>query len=203
MSGKIKYFWNVFNNGILRENPIFRIMIGLCPTLAVSTSLENALGMALAATFVLVCSNVTVSLIRPFVPNGVRIPVFIVVISAFVTTVDYLMLAYFPDLHRSLGVFVPLIVVNCIILGRAEAYAYKNDAISSALDGLGMGLGFLVAISTIGSIREILGNGTILGHSLFGSAFKPALLMVLPPGAFIVIGFLMSGLNTLTKAKKA
>ena len=202
MNDKNKYYWDTFNNGILRENPIFRIMIGLCPTLAVSTSLENAIGMALASTFVLVCSNGTVSLIRPFVPSGVRIPIFIVVISAFVTTVDYIMLAYAPELHKALGVFVPLIVVNCIILGRAEAFAYKNDFISSILDGFGMGLGFLVAISTIGSIREILGNGTILGYAVIGDLFQPALLMILPPGAFLVIGFLMSGLNAATKSKK-
>jgi Na+-translocating ferredoxin:NAD+ oxidoreductase subunit E len=199
MRDKILYHWNTFNNGILRENPILRIMIGLCPTLAVSTSLANSVGMGLAATFVLVCSNLTVSLIRPFVPSGMRIPVFIVVISTFVTVVDYMMLAYLPQLHASLGVFVPLIVVNCIILGRAEAFAYKNDPIPAVLDGLGMGTGFLIAISVMGSIREILGNGTLLGAAVFGPGFDPITLMILPPGAFLVIGFLMGGLNMLTK----
>jgi len=202
MPDKLKYYWNMLNNGILRENPIFRLMIGLCPTLAVSTSLENAIGMGLATTFVLVCSNITVSLIRPFVPSGIRIPIFIVIISTFVTTVDYVMMAYFPELHKSLGVFVPLIVVNCVILGRAEAFAYRNDVFSSILDGLGMGIGFLAAISAIGAVREILGNGTLLGYALFGESFKPVLFLILPPGAFMVIGFLISGLNALTRSRK-
>ncbi len=199
MSDKLKYLFNVLGNGILRENPILRLMIGLCPTLAVSTSLSNSIGMGLAVTFVLICSNFTISLIRPFVPAGVRIPIFIVVISTFVTTVDYVMMAYFPALHASLGVFVPLIVVNCIILGRAEAFAYKNDILPAVLDGLGMGAGFLLSISVMGSIREILGNGTLLGMSVFGPSFNPITLMILPPGAFMVIGFLMSALNIATK----
>ncbi len=199
MSDKLKYFWNIFGNGILRENPILRLMIGLCPTLAVSTSLSNSIGMGLAVTFVLICSNFTISLIRPLVPAGVRIPIFIVVISTFVTTADYMMMAYFPALHASLGVFVPLIVVNCIILGRAEAFAYKNDLLPAVLDGVGMGIGFLLAICVMGSIREILGNGTILGLSVFGPHFNPITLMILPPGAFMVIGFLMGALNMLTK----
>ena len=199
MSDKLKYLFNVLGNGILRENPILRLMIGLCPTLAVSTSLSNSIGMGLAVTFVLICSNFTISLIRPFVPAGVRIPIFIVVISTFVTTVDYVKMAYFPALHASLGVFVPLIVVNCIILGRAEAFAYKNDILPAVLDGLGMGAGFLLSISVMGSIREILGNGTLLGMSVFGPSFNPITLMILPPGAFMVIGFLMSALNIATK----
>lgn len=199
MSDKLKYLFNVLGNGILRENPILRLMIGLCPTLAVSTSLSNSIGMGLAVTFVLICSNFTISLIRPFVPAGVRIPIFIVVISTFVTTVDYVMMAYFPALHASLGVFVPLIVVNCIILGRAEAFAYKNDLLPAVLDGFGMGMGFLLSISVMGSIREILGNGTLLGMSVFGPSFNPITLMILPPGAFMVIGFLMSALNIATK----
>ncbi len=199
MQDKLLYLWNTFYNGILRENPILRLMIGLCPTLAVSTSLSNSIGMGLAATFVLVCSNLTVSVIRPFVPSGMRIPVFIVVISTFVTIVDYVMLAYLPQLHASLGVFVPLIVVNCIILGRAEAFAYKNDALPAVLDGLGMGAGFILAISVMGSIREILGNGTLLGVNILGQGYDPITLMILPPGAFLVIGFLMGALNMMTK----
>lgn len=199
MLDRLKYFWKTFDNGILRENPILRLMIGLCPTLAVSTSLVNSVGMGLATTFVLVCSNFVVSLLRKFTPSGVRIPIFIVIVSTFVTLIDYLMLAYMPELHKSLGVFVPLIVVNCIILGRAEAFAYKNDVALSAIDGLGMGIGFTLAISMIGIIREILGNGTILGYSLFGSSFSPAIIMILPPGAFITIGFLMAALNALTR----
>ncbi|MFA5104334.1 MAG: electron transport complex subunit E [Candidatus Margulisiibacteriota bacterium] len=199
MLDRLRHYWKTFDNGILRENPILRLMIGLCPTLAVSTSLINSVGMGLATTFVLVFSNLFVSLLRKFTPNGIRIPIFIVVVSTFVTLTDYMMLAYVPELHKSLGVFVPLIVVNCIILGRAEAFAYKNDAVLSTIDGLGMGLGFTLAISTIGIIREILGNGTILGYSLFGASFNPAIIMILPPGAFITIGFLMAALNALTR----
>lgn len=199
MLDRLKHYWKTFDNGILRENPILRIMIGLCPTLAVSTSLINSVGMGLASTFVLVFSNMFVSLLRKFTPNGIRIPIFIVVVSTFVTLTDYLMLAYTPELHKSLGVFVPLIVVNCIILGRAEAFAYKNDVVLSTIDGLGMGLGFTLTISIIGAIREVLGNGTILGYSLFGASFSPAIIMILPPGAFITIGFLMAALNALTR----
>lgn len=197
-----KFLWNSFANGIVKENPVLRLMIGLCPVLAVSTSAFDALGMGLAATFVLICSNFTVSLVKRLVPSGVRIPIFIVIISTFVTTADYVMMAYFPELHMSLGVFVPLIVVNCIILGRAEAFAYRNKLLSSVLDGLGMGIGFVVAIVLLGSVREILGNGTIFGIELMGESFKPVILMILPPGAFLVIGFLMGGLNFLTRKGK-
>lgn len=199
MLDKLKYYWKTFDNGILRENPILRLMIGLCPTLAVSTSLVNSVGMGLATTFVLVFSNFVVSLVRKLTPNQIRIPIFIVIVSTFVTLIDYLMLAYLPELHKSLGVFVPLIVVNCIILGRAESFAYKNDVVLSSIDGLGMGLGFTLTISIIGAIREVLGNGTIFGYSLFGASFDPAIIMILPPGAFITIGFLMAALNALTR----
>jgi len=199
MLDKLKYYWKTFDNGILRENPILRLMIGLCPTLAVSTSLVNSVGMGLATTFVLVFSNFVVSLVRKLTPNQIRIPIFIVIVSTFVTLIDYLMLAYLPELHKSLGVFVPLIVVNCIILGRAESFAYKNDVVLSSIDGLGMGLGFTLTISIIGAIREVLGNGTIFGYGLFGASFDPAIIMILPPGAFITIGFLMAALNALTR----
>lgn len=202
MPGNAKYFRSIFSNGILRENPILRLMIGLCPALAVSTSLANSVAMGLATTFVLVCSNFTVSLLRKFIPGGVRIPIFIVVVSAFVTTADYLMMAYFPDLHKSLGVFVPLIVVNCIILGRAESFAYKNGPLLSVIDGLGMGAGFLISMLVIGAIREILGSGALCGHSIFGPSFNPLLLMIMPPGAFLAIGFLMGGLNVLTRKSR-
>jgi len=186
-------------NGVIRENPVLRLMIGLCPLLAVSTSAENALGMGLAVTFVLICSNATVSLLRRAIPAGVRIPIFIVIISTFVTVVDYVMMAYAPVLHKSLGVFVPLIVVNCIILGRAEAFAYKNTVGAAMLDGLAMGLGFVGAIVLLGSIREVFGNGTIFNMPVFGSGFEPALVMILPPGAFLVLGFLMAALNAATR----
>lgn len=176
-------------------------MIGLCPVLAVSTSAFDALGMGIATGFVLISSNLTVSLFRRFIPNQIRIPIFVVLISTFVTIVDYIMKAYAPELSKSLGVFIPLIVVNCIILGRSEAFAYKNSLIDSLMDALGMGLGFICAIVVLGSIREILGNGTIFGVSLFGSSFQPFIMMILPPGAFLVIGFLMAGLNKISRKK--
>lgn len=193
--------WNDFSKGILRENPVLRLMIGLCPVLAVSTSAFDALGMGIATGFVLISSNLTVSLFRRFIPNQIRIPIFVVLISTFVTIVDYIMKAYAPELSKSLGVFIPLIVVNCIILGRSEAFAYKNSLIDSLMDALGMGLGFICAIVVLGSIREILGNGTIFGVSLFGSSFQPFIMMILPPGAFLVIGFLMAGLNKISRKK--
>lgn len=182
-----------FTNGLLQENPVLVLMIGLCPLLAVSSSAINALGMGIATAFVLIFSNLVISSIRRLIPEDLRIPIFIIVISTFVTITDYVMAAYFPPLHRALGVFVPLIVVNCIILGRAEAFAYRNSMIDSLLDGIGMGLGFILVIVTIGIIREVLGNGTIFGSSRF--IFHPGLIMILPPGAFITIGFLMGILN--------
>ncbi|MBD3272298.1 MAG: RnfABCDGE type electron transport complex subunit E [Elusimicrobia bacterium] len=194
----MRVLWNDFIKGIIRENPVLRLMIGLCPVLAVSTSAFDALGMGIATTFVLVSSNFTVSLLRRLIPNEIRIPIFIVTISSFVTIADYVMKAYAPELSKSLGVFVPLIVVNCIILGRSEAFAYKNTIVSSVLDGLGMGLGFILAILLLGSVREVLGNGTWFSIPVLGSNYQPFLIMVLPPGAFLVIGFLMAGLNKLS-----
>jgi len=191
VSGMVK--WKSFTNGLLRENPVLVLMIGLCPLLAVSSSAINALGMGIATTFVLTFSNLVISFSRRLIPEDLRIPVFIIVISTFVTITDYVMAAYFPPLHRALGVFVPLIVVNCIILGRAEAFAYRNSTIDSLLDGIGMGLGFILVIVTIGIIREVLGNGTIFGSGRF--IFHPGLIMILPPGAFITIGFLIGILN--------
>jgi electron transport complex protein RnfE len=176
-------------------------MIGLCPALAVSNTAINGFGMGVAATFVLVCSNIVISAIRKFIPDQIRIPIFITVISTFVTINDYVMVAYTPELHRVMGVFIPLIVVNCIILGRAEAFAYKNSVLSSTMDGLGMGLGFTIVITIMGIIREILGNGTVFGHFLVKS-FQPALIMILPPGAFLAIGFLMAMLNRWEARKR-
>jgi len=181
----------IFLNGILAENPILILMIGLCPVLACSSSAADALGMGLAATFVLVCSNVMVSAVRKIVPSAIRIPIFIVIIATFVTLVDYLMKAYAPSLSSSLGVFVPLIVVNCIILGRAEAFAYRNKIIPSFFDGLGMGAGFTVAIVALGIFREFLGNGTIFGLKTF-VASSPAVIFILPPGAYIGIGIFIA-----------
>ncbi|MDD3050337.1 MAG: electron transport complex subunit E [Candidatus Cloacimonetes bacterium] len=190
-----------FTKGFIKENPVFIMALGLCPTLAVSSSVMNALGMGLAATFVLIASNAIISLIKNLIPSKVRIPAYIVVIASFVTVVDMSMNAYLPDLHKSLGIFIPLIVVNCIILGRAEAFASKNNLLSSVLDGLGMGLGFTFALSVIGTIREILGVGQILGHNIMWESFRnqPMLIAVLAPGAFFTLGFLIALINLLKK----
>jgi electron transport complex protein RnfE len=186
--------WQDLNRGIIKENPVLRLMIGLCPVLAVSNNTVNALGMSLAVAFVLICSNAVVALIRKITPDEIRIPIFIIVISTFVTISDYVIQAFTPDLYTALGVFVPLIVVNCIILGRAEAFAYHHPVLSSILDGVGMSLGFALALISIGVIRELLGAGSVLGLQLYDSAVA-ATIMILPPGAFITIGVLMAGLN--------
>ncbi|MDP8200759.1 MAG: electron transport complex subunit E [Candidatus Tenebribacter burtonii] len=189
-----------FTKGFVKENPVFVMALGLCPTLAVTTSVINAIGMGLAATFVLVFSNMFISLIKNLIPSKIRIPAFIVVIASFVTIVDMVMYAYLPAIHKSLGLFIPLIVVNCIILGRAEAFASKNNVFNSILDGLGMGLGFTLALVVIGSIREILGAGQLLGFNVLPETYKPMLIAILAPGAFIVMGLLM-GLMNLKKKK--
>ncbi|HOV22267.1 MAG TPA: electron transport complex subunit E [Candidatus Ratteibacteria bacterium] len=181
-----------FVNALWKENAIFYLMLGLCPFLAVSSSVRDSIGMGIAVIFVLAGSNVTISLIRKFVPSHVRIPAFIVVIATFVTIVDYSLAALSPQIHRNLGVYLPLVVVNCIILGRAEAYASKNNVISSLLDGLGVGIGFALVIFVVSIVRELFGNGTILGHQIFGANFTPFLIMIMPPGAFIVIGFFIA-----------
>jgi electron transport complex protein RnfE len=190
-----------FTKGLYKENPTFRIMLGMCPTLAVTTSLINGIGMGLATAAVLVCSNAMISLIGGIVPNKIRIPVYVVVIAAFVTITDLSLAAYVPVLHKSLGLFIPLIVVNCIVLGRAEAFANRHGVGDSILDGLGMGLGFTLSLSVIGSIREILGAGTILGRPLLGHAYMahPFLLFVLPAGAFFTLAILMGIMNRLEK----
>jgi Na+-translocating ferredoxin:NAD+ oxidoreductase subunit E len=188
--------------GIYRENPVFRLALGLCPSLAVSTSVENALGMGAAAMFVLLGSNITVSLIRNFVPSKVRIPCYIVVIASFVTTVELVMGAYLPELAKSLGIFLPLIVVNCIILGRAEAFASKHGVGAAILDAVGMGIGFTFALTLIAAFREILGDGKIMGYMVFGPNFQPVLMMILAPGAFITIGLLMGYFNVLDARMK-
>jgi len=192
-----------FTKGIIKENPVFVMALGLCPTLAVSTSVQNAIGMGAAATFVLLCSNIIISLIKNFIPSKVRIPCFILVIASFVTIVDMVMEAYVPPLHKSLGIFIPLIVVNCIILGRAEAFASKNGVFKSMLDGLGMGLGFMLAIIVIASIREILGTGGIFNAKILPASYKPMIVAILPPGAFVTIGLLMGLLNILKNKKKS
>jgi len=188
--------WKDFNQGIIRENPVLRLMIGLCPTLAVSNNATNALGMSVAVAFVLIGSNLVIALIRKITPDEIRIPIFLIIISTFVTICDYVMQAYSPVLYQALGVFVPLIVVNCIILGRAEAFAYKNPVLNSVLDGVGMSLGFALALVTIGVIREILGAGSLFGFPLFDERIA-ATIMILPPGAFITIGCIMAFLNKM------
>jgi electron transport complex protein RnfE len=191
----------IFTDGIIKNNPVLVLMLGLCPTLAVSTTAFNALGMSAAVIFVLVLSNVTISAMRKVVPDAIRIPVFIVIISTFVTIIDYVLHAFVPDLYSQLGIFVPLIVVNCIILGRAEAFASKNGIFSSMIDGLGVGIGFAFAIFMMGAIREILGSGQIFGITILGQKFAaaPVIYMILPPGGFLVIAFLMGMMNHLKK----
>jgi Na+-translocating ferredoxin:NAD+ oxidoreductase subunit E len=191
--GNLKYF----TNGLLKENPTFIIVLGTCPTLAVTTAAINGIGMGAATTFVLVFSNLFIALLKNLIPDKVRIAAFILVIATFVTIVDLVMQAYTPDLYKALGIFIPLIVVNCIILGRAEAFAQKNKMLPSILDGLGMGIGFTLAITLMGSIREILGNGSIFNIKLIGDQIPTILIFILPPGAFVTYGFLIAIVNRL------
>jgi Na+-translocating ferredoxin:NAD+ oxidoreductase subunit E len=186
-----------FTNGLLKENPTFVLVLGTCPTLAVTTAAINGIGMGAATTFVLVCSNLIISMLKNFIPDKVRIAAFIVVIATFVTIVDLVMKAYTPDLYKALGIFIPLIVVNCIILGRAEAFAQKNNVWHSVLDGLGMGIGFTLAITLLASIREILGNGSIFNFRLMSENASTILIFILPPGAFVTYGLLIAIVNRL------
>jgi len=195
----MKNLFAEFKKGIHIENPTFALLLGLCPTLAVSNNVRNGLGMGIAATFVLLGSNIIVSSVRKLIPTKIRIPCYIVVIATFVTIVELLLKAYFPVLDKSLGIFVPLIVVNCIILGRAEAFASKNTVIYSTFDALGMGLGFMLALLVISSIREFFGAGTLLGFQLI-PGFQPATIMVLAPGALLTLGLLI-GLNNWLKQR--
>jgi electron transport complex protein RnfE len=192
----------ILKNGILDENPVFRLVLGMCPTLAVTTAAVNGIGMGFATTFVLLSSNIVISLLRKFIPDKVRIPAYITVIATFVTIVGMLMEAFVPDLFKSLGLFIPLIVVNCIILQRAEAFASRNTVWHAALDGIGMGLGFTLALTLLGSIREILGAGTWFGMQVMPESFSPAVIMILPPGAFITLGLLMFIMNLISMRKK-
>jgi electron transport complex protein RnfE len=192
----------ILKNGIFNENPTFRLLLGMCPTLAISTAVVNGIGMGLAATFVLVGSNVFISLLRNFVPPKVRIPAFVIIIASFVTVVQLLLKGFVPALDKSLGLFIPLIVVNCIILARGEAYAYKNSVFSSLLDGIGMGVGFTLALTILSAIREVLGDGKFMGMPLFGDGFQPALYMIMAPGGFIMLGLLIGLINKLTSLKK-
>lgn len=188
-----------FTKGFLRENPILVLVLGTCPTLATTSSALNGLGMGLATTFVLIGSNVFIALLANVIPDKVRIPAFIVVIATFVTIVDLAMQAYVPSLYATLGIFIPLIVVNCIVLGRAEAYASKNTVWSSFVDGAGMGLGFTFALGVLGAVREVLGSGSILGHKFIGG--DGILVFILAPGAFIALGYMIAIVNRINKSK--
>lgn len=194
-----KYLERLYN-GIIKENPTFVLMLGMCPTLAVTSSAMNGLGMGLSTTVVLIFSNMIISLFRKKIPDGVRIPAFIVIVASLVTIVEFLLKAYIPSLSASLGVYIPLIVVNCIILGRAESYASKNGPIESMFDGIGMGLGFTVGLTSIGLIREILGAGSVFGNPfLLNLGFKPITIFIMAPGAFLVLAFLVALMNIIRK----
>ena len=187
----------IFINGVINENPIFRLVLGTCPTIAVTTSMMNAIGMGGVATFVLICSNMIIALLKDFIPDKVRIPSYIVIIAMFVTIVQLFLKGFLPELNESLGLFIPLIVVNCIILGRAEAFASKNTVRASFFDGLGMGIGFTLALLMISFVRELLGNGTLFGHHVCPAGYEPALMFILAPGGFLVFGLLMALVNKI------
>lgn len=196
----MKRLWKEFSKGLWRDIPPFRFVLGLCPTLAVTSSIENGLGMGMAATFVLVGSNALVSLLRKVIPDEVRVASFVVIIAAFVVCVEMLMKAYFFSLSESLGIFIPLIVVNCIILGRAEAFARKNPVLPSIADGLGMGIGFTISLTAIGFIRELLGTGSLFGKDVFaaiGIKFEPFVFLQEAPGAFVVLGIMLGIMNVV------
>ncbi len=191
--------WSNFTKGFIKENPVFVLLLGMCPTLGTTTSAINGLGMGLATAFVLVMSNLVISLVKNLIPDKVRIPAFIVIIASFVTVVDLLLAGFLPALHEQLGLFIPLIVVNCIVLGRAEAFASKNNVFSSVIDGLGMGLGFAFALLILGATREILGSGAIFGYKFIGDN-DGMLFFVLAPGAFLALGYIIAIINSLRKA---
>jgi len=192
-----------FTKGLIKENPLFVLVLGMCPSLAVTTSVSNAIGMGLATTFVLVCSNILISLLKNAIPEKIRIPCYIVVIASFATICELMMEAYVPDIFASLGIFIPLIVVNCIILGRAEAFACKNDTAASFIDGLGMGLGFTGSLILISTFREIIGEGTFLGYAVMPTFFveNPVRVAVLAPGAFLTLGLLMAAIKQISLRK--
>ena len=190
--------WSNFIRGIIKDNPVFVMLLGMCPALGVTSTGFNGLGMGIATMFVLVMSNIVVSLIKQLIPNKVRIPAFIVIIASFVTIVEMVLEAFVPFLYEQLGIFIPLIVVNCLILGRAEAFASKNNIFQSIIDGLGMGIGFTLALTVLGLTREVLGSGTVFSYSLFGEDASMMILFILPPGAFIALAYLAALYNRLT-----
>lgn len=195
--------WTIFKNGVIKDNPIFVQLIGMCSVLAVTTNVVNSLAMGLAVIAVLVGSNFVISLLRNVIPDKVRIPAFVVVIATFVTIIQMFMKAYAQPIYKALGIFLPLIVVNCVILARAEAFAFKNKVLPSVVDGLGMGVGYTVAVVLLGSLREIFGAGTFFGKELFGASFQPAGIFVMAPGAFILLGILIGIFNAVRNKKAA
>lgn len=190
--------WKIIWNGLVRENPVFVLLLGMCPTLGTTSSALNGMSMGLATLFVLLCSNVAISLVKNLIPDAVRIPAYIVIIASFVTLLQMLMQAYLPDLYDSLGLFIPLIVVNCIVLGRAESYAAKHDPLSSALDGIGMGAGFTLGLTLLGSVREFLGTGKLFDFVIYPESYA-SLYFVMAPGAFIALGYLIALFNRFKK----
>jgi electron transport complex protein RnfE len=188
----MKKYLKIFANGLVNENPLLVLMIGLCSSLAVTTAVSNGIGMGLSMTFVLVMSELVISLFRKLIPESVRIPIFIIVIAAFTSIIDYILQAYFPDLSESMGLFIPLIVVNCIIMGRVEAFASREPPASVVFDGLGMGLGYTWVLTAISLVRELLGNGSVLGFNVLGSSYTPILFFALPPGGFLVFSLFIS-----------
>ena len=188
----------IVGNGLVTENPTFRLVLGMCPTLAITTAAENGLGMGLATTFVLMCSNVVISLLRRLIPERIRIPSFIIIIATFVTLVEMLMKAFLPALNQTLGIYIPLIVVNCIIFARAESFAFHNPPIPSLLDGLGMGLGFTGAITLLAALRELIGAGTLFGAQVLPASYQPMAIATMTPGGFILLGLLLALINGLT-----
>jgi len=189
-------------NKIIKENPVFVLLLGMCPTLATSTSVTNAIGMGLSATAVLIGSNCVISAMKNVIPSKIRIASYIVIIASFVTMIQMFLEAYIPDLYKALGIYIPLIVVNCIILGRAEAFASKNSVGKSFMDGLGIGLGFTFALIILSSVREIIGSGSFMGISLFGEGFQPAAMAILPPGGFIILGVILGVINIIKRREK-
>jgi len=202
MNYSVKDFKEQMLDGLFRKNPVLVQMLGMCSTLAVTTSVVNALGMGLSVTAVLICSNIFISLLRKFIPDQIRIASYIVIISGFVTAVQLLLQAYLPDLNRTLGLFIPLIVVNCIILARAEAFASKNTVLPSAVDGIAMGLGYTLALCMVAAIRELIGAGTLCGVQILPAGYEPAIIFILPSGAFLTLGFLIALMNKITDMRE-
>lgn len=200
---RIEELKRIFLNGIFDENPTFRLALGMCPTLAITYRASNGVGMGLATTFVLVFSNLVISLLRRVIPERIRIPMFIIIIAAFVTIVEMVMHAFLPELYDTLGVFISLIVVNCIIFARAEAFAFKNPPLKSAVDGLGMGLGFTLAITIVAAIRELLGSGTVFGRQLMPPGYEPMAFVVSPAGGFVILGLALAAVNRITRRGEA